>query len=285
MSNRFLITGANGQLARAFQKVLTAQGGPYTALSHNDLDITKLSSLESCVQKIRPQIILNCASYNNVDAAEQDDSNALAVNGSAVKNLAKICRDEDIFLVHFSTDAVFDGKKGALYTEDDQPNPINNYGKSKLVGEQYLVSSGAKFLLFRVSWVFGEGESNFLVKLRSLISKPGPLRIVCDRFSVPTSANNIAQITIKAINAELKGLFHLVNSGYASRYEFARIFLKVMDIEKKLFPALSSQFADPARRPFFSAMSNQKLSKALNISIPHWQDSLIEYLKSAEFKQ
>ncbi len=281
MPCKFLITGGNGQLAVSFKKMLTSKNIPCTVLTHKDLDITNAKNMESLILKFQPDVVLNCAAYNHVDLAEQKERDkAFSVNATAVKNLTQLCLKKNIVLVHYSSDAVFDGKKTGLYTEDDPTHPISEYGKSKLAGEQYLTSSKAKFLLFRVSWVYGEGERNFLTKLQTLIDQKKPLRMTCDRFSVPTYADDIARVTLKALDAGLTGLYHCVNSGYASRYEFARTFIEAKGINKDVFPALASDFVEAAKRPFFGAMSNQKISKALRISIPSWQDSLQEYVKS-----
>ena len=282
MPRKFLITGGGGQLAGAFKKILTQQNGLFLAPSHKDLDITDPKSLESHILKFRPDVVLNCAAYNHVDLAEAEERDkAFSVNATAVKNLAEICCTKNIFLVHYSSDAVFDGRKADLYVEEDPTHPVSEYGKSKLAGEQYLVSSKAKSLLFRVSWVYGEGERNFLAKLKTLIDEGKPLRMTCDRFSVPTSARDIAQITLKAIDAGLTGLYHLVNSGFASRYEFTRAFIKAKGIERAVFPMLASNYPEKAKRPFFGAMSNRKISEALHISILHWQDSLEQFVKSS----
>ena len=284
MPGRFFITGGGGQLATAFKNNFTKQNIQYVAPSHKDLDIADPKSLESKILKFQPDVVLNCAAYNHVDLAEEEERDKVfSINATAVKNIADICRNKNIFLVHYSSDAVFDGMGGDLYVEDDPTFPINEYGKSKLAGEKYLISSGAKFLLFRVSWVYGEGERNFIAKLNMGIDQGKPLHMTCDRFSVPTLARDIAEVTLKAIDAGLTGLYHLVNSGFASRYEFARAFIKAKGLERDVFPMLASDYPEKAKRPFFSAMSNRKISEALNISIPDWQDSLQEYVRRSRF--
>jgi len=276
---KILIAGANGQLARAFQKSLQGSHYRVTALDKTQMDIGEMSNVSEALSIYKPDMVINCAAYNFVDKAEEDEKIAFRVNAEGVRNLASECRKNGVFLVHYSTDYVFDGTKEGLYTEDDTPNPLNKYARSKLTGEQYLEEETDNFLLFRVSWVFGEGTQNFLHKLNEWAMNKKILKIVCDQVSIPTYTQDIVNVTMFAIGKGLKGLYHLANSGYASRYEVARYYLEKLGHDTLVMPVTSAYFPSPARRPYFSALSSQKLSEELNIDMPHWKTGIDRYIE------
>ena len=271
---KFLITGAKGQLAREFVKELTNRGLEFTALTKEELDISDNNKVFKVIKEVKPNIVINCAAYNLVDKAESFPAEAIAVNTLGVANLAFACADVKAILVHYSTDYVFDGTKVGFYTEDDQTNPLNEYGKSKLFGEFFIQKVLENYLIFRVSWVYGEGTQNFLYKLEEWTKKQGVLKVAVDEFSVPTSTKTIVEVTLKAIDAGLSGLYHLTNSGYASRYEWTKEYFKLKGINKLIYPAFQADFNLPAKRPKWSVMSNEKISKALGITIRDWKEDL-----------
>lgn len=276
---RILITGANGQLAREFQKALKDYDHTVAAPDEENLDISDLNIVTKAVSQYNPDIILNCAAYNLVDKAEEDFDTAFKVNASGVRNLAIACKKNNTLLVHYSSDYVFDGTKEDFYTEEDKPNPINNYGKSKLMGEKFLKEETDNFLLFRLSWVFGEGKQNFLYKLLEWAKKSRVLKVVYDQISVPTYTKDVVNLTMFAIDKGLRGVYHLTNSGYASRYEVARFFIERLGMDNLILPVNSDYFPSPAKRPYFSAMSNPKLSNALNVHIPDWKVGIESYVE------
>jgi dTDP-4-dehydrorhamnose reductase len=276
---KILIAGANGQLAREFQKALENYSYSVVALDKESLDISDLNVIAETFSKHNPDIVLNCAAYNFVDKAEEDFDTAHKVNASGVRNLAVACKKNNALLVHYSTDYIFDGTKEDFYTEEDEPNPINNYGKSKLMGEKFLTEETDKFLLFRVSWVFGEGKQNFLYKLSELGKKNRVLKVVYDQISAPTFTKDIVILTMLAIDKGLRGVYHLTNSGYASRYEVARYFIERLGWDNLILPVNSDYFPSSAKRPYFSAMSNLKLSKNLDVNIPDWKMGIDRYIE------
>ncbi|MEW6053135.1 MAG: dTDP-4-dehydrorhamnose reductase [Nitrospirota bacterium] len=282
---KILITGANGQLAREFRKSLESFAHEVTALEKNAMDITSPESVKKALAEYGPDVVVNCASYNFVDKAEDDFDSAYKVNAQGVRNLALACKRNAALLVHYSSDYVFDGKKEDFYTEEDPTNPINNYGKTKLLGENFLREDYDNFLLFRVSWVFGEGEQNFLFKLCEWAKKTRVLKIVCDQISVPTYTRNIVNLTMFAVNRGLRGFYHLTSSGYATRYEVARYFLERIGMRNLIIPVASEYFPSPARRPFFSAMANRKLAEDLNVEIPDWKFGIDNYVNSVFGKE
>jgi len=271
---RALITGSSGQLACAFASRFRLDGTCFLAPPEVQLDITDPASVESAVSVFRPDVILNCAAYNNVDAAEQSPSPAFAVNRDAVAILASAARRHGARLVHYGTDYVFDGAAAAPYHEEDATAPLNVYGQSKLEGEQAALDAGPGCLLLRVSWVFGDGVQNFFFKLREWSQARQTLRVVWDQLSVPTYTEDIVTLTLRALDRGLEGRWHLTNSGYASRYETARFFLKCLKKDCFVIPVSSDAFPSPARRPFCSVMSNRRLAAALHADIPPWEDAV-----------
>lgn len=282
---KILITGARGQLAREFQRMLEHYPHDVSALDRELLDISDDTHIEKAFAKLTPDVVLNCAAYNFVDRAEEDYESAFRVNGMGVRNLSIACKKSNALLVHFSSDYVFDGTKEDFYTEDDATNPLNRYGESKLSGEVFLKKENDNFLLFRVSWVFGEGQQNFLHKLMEWARQKRVLKVVCDQISVPTFTRDIATLTMFAINKGLRGVYHLTNSGYATRYEVARFFLEKLGMENLVLPVRSDAFPSSAKRPYFSAMSNSKLSRALDVHIPHWKFGIESHIESLSEKK
>jgi len=277
----FLILGANGQLGKQFAKDLAVRNKTVIAPDEKDCDITNIDILNRFIDSIKPTVVINCAAYNVVDLAEQQSDTAYLINTTAVKSIATLCSEKHIFLVHYSSDYVFDGNKGNLYTENDIPNPLNIYGKSKRAGEEAVLSSSGKYLLFRTSWVFGNGTQNFIYKMLQWSQKNSVLKLTADEVSVPTSTIDLVDITLRSIDKGLNGLYHLTNSDYASRYEWGRYIAQQLSLHSTIIPVPMSAFPSPAQRPLFSAMSNQKLQHDLGYTIPDWRDAtrrfLIEY--------
>ncbi len=279
---KFLITGAKGQLAREFLKVLKNDEYEIKALDREGLDVSDPHAVSEAVSYYRPDVVINCAAYNFVDKAEENFETAFRVNALGPKNLASACKKYDSLLIHYSTDYIFDGTKEDFYTEQDEPNPINFYGKSKLEGEEILKGEMDNFLLFRVSWVFGEGKQNFLYKLKEWAEKQKVVKVVSDQISVPTYTEDIVKATMLAIKEGLRGVYHLTNSGYASRYEVARYFFESLGLNRLILPVSSDFFNAPAKRPYFSAMSNVKLSEGLRLNIPDWREGVDRFIRSGE---
>jgi len=273
---KYLIFGKTGQLGKEFLKTLDKEA---VGISHLECDISDLSGVLDVVSKEKPDVIINCAAYNLVDQAEKDFSDAYRINALGVRNLAYASKKYGAFFIHYSTDYVFDGaKEEGLYTEEDNPNPINQYGKSKFTGEEWLKEELEHFLLFRVSWVYGEGKQNFIYKLLQWSEKNPYLKVAYDEISVPTSTRTIVNITLKALKRGLEGLYHLTNTGYASRYEWAKEVFRIKNIQKFIKPVSADIFNLPAKRPKFSPMSNTKISSDLSVDIPLWNEELTRFL-------
>jgi len=280
---KYLISGRNGQLAKAFIKRFEEKSIDFIAPEESYFDITDLNKVIEIVGSCKPDIIINCAAYNLVDKAEQEYDKASNVNASGPRHLAYAARKHNAFLVHFSSDYVFDGlKENGLYKEDDSVNPVNAYGKSKLSGEKLVQEETDKFLIFRLSWVFGEGRQNFIYKLIEWSKDNEYLKIACDEFSVPTYTYTAVDITLKALDGGISGLYHLTNNGFCSRYEWARFVLANCGINKFIRPVSMDVFNLLAKRPKFSAMSNEKLSGLLNVDIPTWEEGVKSFLRESK---
>jgi len=271
---KILITGASGQLAKTFIRRFQRDGTVFLAPPEAQLDITDAVAVGEAVAAFRPDVIINGAAFNNVDAAERDPDVAFRVNRDAVGILAAAARQHGARLVHFGSDYVFDGTADTPYDETDATAPLNVYGQSKLEGEAPALAAGPGSLLFRVSWVFGGGTQNFFWKLREWSRGRKSIRVVWDQLSVPTYTEDIVTVTLKALEQGLQGRWHLTGSGYASRFETARVFLRGIGSDCTVIPAGSDAFPSPARRPFFSVMSNRRLTERLQVRIPEWEDAV-----------
>lgn len=273
-----LLIGSNGQLGKEFKKYFEKEDINYFGYDRNELDITDLDNIFSKIDEIKPDIIINCSAYNLVDKAEEDNFDCYNVNYLGVYNLAYTCMKKNIFLIHYSSDYVFDGYKNDLYVEEDITKPLNQYGMSKLMGERIIKEVLDKYLIFRLSWVYGDGEQNFIYKLQKWSENKTELDIVDDEISVPTSTKTIVNITMRSIEKNLTGLYHLVNSGYCSRNEWAKEVFKILNKNVVVNSGKLDDFNLPAKRPKFSAMSNSKLSKELDIEIIHWRKALKDFI-------
>lgn len=280
MLKKIVITGAEGQLGRAFGRELSRRGSPFFGTDLSGCDITDPAAVEALLAAQHPGVLINCAAYNLVDESQDKPDPAFAVNAGAVKAMAAACQARGIKLVHFGTDYVFDGRKNDLYTEDDAPHPLNVYGESKREGEDFARSLCADHLVLRTSWVYGEGRQNFLYKVAQWAAKNRVLRISADEVSVPTSVDDLVSVTLKALERELTGLYHLTSSGYASRYELAKYFLKAAGLDVLAVPVPLASFQPRVPRPVFSAMSNRKISGELGIRIPEWQEGVEHYVRT-----
>jgi dTDP-4-dehydrorhamnose reductase len=277
---KYLITGKNGQLAREFIRKFEEQSIDFAAPDEAHLDITKETAVANVVGTYKPDVIINCAAYNLVDKAEQDNTAAFSVNALGPKNLAKAAAAQKAVLVHFSSDYVFDGRKeNGLYAEDDAVNPLNEYGKSKLAGEGHVLEENERSLVLRLSWVFGPGKQNFMFKLSEWARDSEFLKIACDEFSVPTHTATVVDVTMKALAKGFTGRFHMTNSGYCSRYEWAKLALACMGVKKFIRPVSMDSFNLPAKRPKFSAMSNNRIGSVLNMPIPAWEEAVESFLR------
>jgi len=285
--NRILLIGKDGQIGWELQRTL-AQLGEVVALGHTGeaaLDLTNPQTIRNILRDTRPDLVVNAAAYTNVDHAENEPELALSINGHAPGVMAEEAKRLGALMVHYSTDYVFDGTKEVPYTEDDTPNPINVYGRSKLAGEQAIQSVAGRYLIFRTSWVYGLRGNNFLTTIRQLARERGELRIVSDQIGAPTWSRMIAETTAVALGLHqqvrqpaLEGVFHLTASGATSWFGFASAILESEKTDAspqaRLTPIKSSEYPSAALRPLNSLLDNRKLMNAFGIALPDWLTAL-----------
>lgn len=276
---KYIIFGSKGQLGNEFLRYFNNKGIVHSGFDIDEIDLSKKDEVIALCKAEKPSVIINCAAYNQVDKAETNKETAFNVNQKGVENLIDASEELSAFLVHYSSDYVYDGEKTTgLYTETDKTNPLNVYGESKLAGEKSALELKNDSLVMRLSWVFGTGKQNFIYKLRQWAEKNDILKIVNDEFSVPTYTKNVVEVTMAALKNGLHGLYNLSNSGYCSRFEWAKHVMKVLSNDIFIYPCPMSDFELPAKRPRFSAMSNEKISNDANISIIEWERAVSEFL-------
>jgi dTDP-4-dehydrorhamnose reductase len=278
---RVVVVGAQGQLGAAIVHEF-AGAHEVLPLAHRDLDVTSDREVAAAMKRLRPDAIVNCAAFNDVDAAEARPTEALSLNAFAVLALARAAADLDGILVHFSTDFVFDGRASSPYAEVDRPNPRSAYAVSKLLGEWFAADAPKAFVL-RVESLFGSARGARPAKgsvagiLNTLISGGQP-RVFDDRTVSPTYINDAATVTRRLVETPPPfGLYHCVNSGHCTWLELAQELARQLGLEPRFIPIHIADVRLPAERPQYCALSNEKLRSA-GITIPTWKDALARYL-------
>ena len=295
---RILITGRNGQIGWELERTLAPLGETF-AFDRAQLDLQNFDALRSTVRTVGPQVIVNAAAYTAVDKAESERELAHRINGEAPGVLAEEAKRLGALLVHYSTDYVFDGTKPDPYTEEDQPNPINEYGHSKLKGEQAVRSSGARHLIFRTSWIYAARGKNFLLTMLRLARERSELRVVDDQYGSPTWARMVAEATAAMLARQASnlrgvgphddqetGLFHLCASGQTSWHGFAEAILRESGYRRQgpapsLTSIKTSEYPTAARRPPSSVLCCEKVERTFGVRLPTWQRMLAYCLADA----
>jgi len=285
---RILLLGNTGQVGWELQRTL-APLGEVVGVDYPEIDLTQGERIRQIVENHRPELIINATAYTAVDQAENEPEIALAVNGRAPGILAEAARDIQAGLIHYSTDYVFDGQKGAAYIETDPPNPLGVYGSSKLAGEKAMTQVGGSYLILRTSWVYSLRRPSFVTKVLEWSRQQPVLRMVTDQIANPTSARMLAEVTalLLAKSApnpyawlmDRSGIYHLAGSGIASRLEWAQAILQndpdpTQQVVKKIEPALTADFPTPAQRPLYSALNCDLFQKTFGLSLPDWRQAL-----------
>ena len=270
---RWFVTGAGGQLANAFARVLE---GDVFLSREETLDIRDAEAVRAAVREFAPDCVLHCAAYTNVDGAEADEDTAEAINVLGTRNVVRAVRGTHTTVVYFSTDYVFDGAKGAPYVETDRPNPLNAYGRTKLGGEQEVLG-WVRGIVIRTSWLFSETGHNFvktiLAAARERAGTGEPLRVVDDQVGSPTYAGHLAAAVDEAVRAGLApGLYHMAGSGYCSWCELAREVVQLAGLEVEVEPITTAEAGRPAARPPFSALDSERPVPRL----PHWAEGVAQ---------
>lgn len=272
---RILLTGRSGQIGWELERSL-APLGEVIATDRGTLDLADPDAIRRAVREARPEVIVNAGAYTAVDTAESEPALAMRVNGAAPGILAEEAKRLGALLVHYSTDYVFDGEKRAPYREDDPPNPINVYGRSKLEGERAIAASGARYLILRTSWVYGLRGRNFLRAILQRAKAGSALRVVDDQTGAPTWCREVARTTERIITqrSDATGIYHLSAGGETTWCGFARAILALARIDVEVASIATAQYRTAAARPHYSVLDCAKLAREFGIALPHWRDSL-----------
>ncbi|MEE2752098.1 MAG: dTDP-4-dehydrorhamnose reductase, partial [Myxococcota bacterium] len=269
---KVLLTGASGRLGRAFVEH-TNPSWELDARSHSELDICDKKAVETAVSGA--DMVLNCAAYTDVDAAESNVDTARDVNTIGPYNLAEATEAAGSLLVHLSTDYVFDGEKSTPYTEHDPAGPLSVYGRSKLAGEQAVMQLNPEHIIIRTAWLYDHTGPSFLHLLLSLASRP-EVGVSNDQYGSPTYVPHLVSGIERVVESGLRGTVHLAGSGGASRYELACCLYEKMGFETKLLPAKTSDFPSPATRPAYSILDT---SRSPEIHLPPWEEGLEAFVR------
>jgi dTDP-4-dehydrorhamnose reductase len=298
---RLLLFGANGQVGWKLQQYLTPLG-ELKVCDKSNANFNTLFELKNIIRKFAPDIIINAAAFTNVDEAEASVEISFQINAKAVGLLAYEAKLLDAWLIHYSTDYVFDGMQSKPYEEDDQANPQTIYGKSKLQGEQLITESQCKHLILRTSWLYSIRGRNFLKTIINLAKEKNELRIVSDQIGAPTSAELVANITSMCIyriiqnklaSKDISGIYHLTASGSTSWHAFAEYFLTEAESLGEVFLVKpteilainSSELILPAKRPLNSMLNTGKLSRTFNLYLPSWQNLVSRVIKELYYRE
>ena len=276
---KWLITGAAGMVGSDLHHALAMRGEDVVALSKSDLDITNSRCVQKAVADERPDIIVNCAGYTRVDAAESNEAVANAINGSAVELLAEAANQGNARLIHISTDFVFDGRKSAPYEINDPTAPLSAYGRSKLLGE-IAASHAKRSTIVRTSWLFGKSGPNFVEAIRGQIAKgTDPLRVVDDQRGRPTYTPHLAEAIIRIANREAGGMMHYADEPECTWFDFARAIAEELGSDVAVKPVSTTEFPRPAARPAYSVLSTERYERITGVRPESWREGLREYLE------
>jgi dTDP-4-dehydrorhamnose reductase len=282
---RILLIGKVGQVGWELRRSL-APLGQVVAVDFPEIDLTDGTSIRNWVRDTAPTVVINAAAYTAVDKAETEPDRCQQINGVAPGILAEEAKKLGAWVVHYSTDYVFDGTKNTPYAEHDAPNPLGAYGRSKLTGDQAVQLAGGNHLIFRLCWVYGARGQNFMLTMMRLAREREKLRVVRDQFGCPTWSRMIAEATTLALRQvlvskepeALKGVYHLAASGQANWHAFAEAIINLMPEEGKkckvVEPITTSEYPVPAKRPAYSVLACDKLKRTFGLQLPHWEESL-----------
>jgi dTDP-4-dehydrorhamnose reductase len=274
---RVLITGASGQLGMDLVKILSPQFQVY-GYSKQELDVINLPSVLKAVYAVMPDCIIHCAAYTKVDQAEKEKDTAYLVNSNGTRNVSIAAAQVKSKLIYISTDYVFNGQMASPYTEWDEPDPLNVYGKSKLAGEKIVKEFTDKYFIVRTSWLYGWHGPNFVKTMLKLSDERKELFVVDDQIGSPTFTVDLAHFLKELVNSEKYGIYHATNSGFCSWYEFALAIFEDTGKNVKVNPIKTKDFPRLANRPAFSILKHSAIQKNGFTDLRAWREALIDYL-------
>jgi dTDP-4-dehydrorhamnose reductase len=283
---RIMITGASGQLGLALYRILKERS-QYQLLrtdasSSGDgqveaLDITQEEAVSSYINGAKPDIIINCAAFTAVDLCESEQDKAYHINAVGPKNLAIMAEKTGAKLIHVSTDYVFDGQGSVPYIEEDSPNPMSVYGRTKQAGDDFVREYCKKYFILRTAWVFGEGK-NFVKTMLRLAENNSKIRVVSDQFGTPTSALELARVIVYLMETESYGVYHATCEGSTNWYEFALTIFEYAGKEVEVEAITTAEYPTPAKRPMYSILDNKALRERHGYRMREWKEALREYM-------
>lgn len=286
MTKRILITGASGQLGLCLQADQSHwPASHYIFASRQQADITQRDSLQQLIRSTAPDVVINCAAYTAVDNAEHEAQQAWHSNADAVAHLAALCQQHGSSLVHISTDYVFAGTACKPYHEVAPVAPVNSYGRSKLAGEQAIITSGANAVIIRTGWLYSEFKQNFCNTMLKLGAQRQQLNVVTDQVGTPTYARDLAAAILHMVHqpqfvdlASTQRVYHFANEGVASWYDFAHSIMQLAGLSCQITPIFSADYPTAARRPHYSVLDKQRIKTEFAVQIQHWRDALARCL-------
>ncbi len=280
-----LVTGSEGQLGKSIKEVAAdsvLKSSSFTYCDLQELDLTDWSSVENFFSQQSFDIIINCAAYTAVDKAEMEKGKAFLINEAVVAHLANIVKKMNSFLIHISTDYVFDGESRVPYKTEDPVNPLSVYGMSKAAGEQQIIDSGCNAAIIRTSWLYSVHGHNFVKSILKNGIERGILKVVNDQWGAPTYAPDIAEVILKLCEKrELPSevnLYHYANEGTITWFDFAKEIIQFSEIDCLITPVSTKEYPTVAQRPVYSTFDLSKIKNKLDLSIPHWEESLHKML-------
>ncbi len=275
---KILVTGAKGQLGSDVASELKKRGHDVVAADIAEMDITESESADNFIREVQPDVVVHCAAYTAVDAAESDADRCEKINVQGTENIAKACAAVGAKIIYLSTDYVYDGKGDKPHTEDELPAPLSVYGRTKLGGEAAVKKYTDRYFIVRTSWVFGKNGKNFVRTMLALSETRDSLSVVCDQVGSPTYTPDLAGLLADMCESEAYGIYHATNEGFCSWYEFAKEIFALSGKTVDVQPVLTKDYKCAAVRPLNSRLSKDKLSANGFARLPEWRDALARYL-------
>jgi dTDP-4-dehydrorhamnose reductase len=278
---RVVVTGTAGQLGKDVLLELARKNHQAYGADRQQLDITIEEDVMAYISEVKPDVILHCAAYTNVDAAEENEEAAYAVNAAGTEYLAKAAKRNGAKMLYVSTDYVFDGSAKEPYEVDEPTSPLGAYGRTKLAGEQLLQKNLDEFFIVRTAWVFGIHGNNFVKTMLRLGKERGEVGVVHDQVGSPTYTVDLAQFMVELMETDKYGVYHATNNGICSWYEFAVEIFKLAEMDVKVNPLTTDQFPRPAARPKYSVLSKRRIEQEGLNPLRDWKIALAAYLKES----
>ena len=276
---KVLVTGVKGQLGYDVMAELARRNIEAIGVDIDEMDITDKISVEKVIGEAAPDVVVHCAAYTAVDAAEDNEALCRRVNADGTRNIAEVCKKLDCKMVYISTDYVFDGQGTRPWEPDDERHPLNVYGQTKYEGELAVQENLSRYFIVRIAWVFGKNGKNFVKTMLKLAETHDKLTVVNDQFGSPTYTYDLARLLVDMIQTDKYGIYHATNEGICTWYEFACEIFRQAGVKIEVTPVPASEYPAKAKRPENSRLDKSKLTAHGFVPLPDWKDALNRYLK------